>query len=83
MSTQISWQLTLLALLPMPRRADDQNAGLAIGCMRLFQPAQAAFFQPERPHAGESDQHPHDQSVYLEDRQSAVCGGCRRYRQEK
>ncbi|STV79096.1 ABC transporter ATP-binding protein [Klebsiella michiganensis] len=83
MSTQISWQLTLLALLPMPLMAlAIKRNGDALH--ERFRVAQAAFSSLNDRTPGEPDQHPHDQSLWS--RRPTVGAVCRRrrgYRGEK
>ena len=69
MSTQISWQLTLLALLPMPL--------MALAIKRNGERFTNVFAWPRRPFpaltiaTGEPDQHRMIKAFGLEDRQSA------------
>lgn len=59
--TQISWQLTLLALLPMPIMAlAIKRNGDALH-ERFFA---RAILTAERPYSGEPHQHPYDQSLW-------------------
>lgn len=70
MSTQISWQLTLFALLPMPVMAIMiKRNGDALH--ERFKLAQAAF-SSLNDRTGKPHQYPHDQSLWSEDRQSAL-----------
>lgn len=81
MSTQISWQLTLFALLPMPVMAIMiKRNGDALH--ERFKLAQAAF-SSLNDRTGKPHQYPHDQSLWSgRSPVGVICRGCRRYRQK-
>lgn len=82
MSTQISWQLTLFALLPMPVMAIMiKRNGDALH--ERFKLAQAAFSSLNDRTRGKPHQYPHDQSLWSgRSSVGVICRGCRRYRQK-
>lgn len=81
MSTQISWQLTLFALLPMPVMAIMiKRNGDALH--ERFKLAQAAF-SSLNDRTGKPHQYSHDQSLWSgRSSVGVICRGCRRYRQK-
>ncbi|VED28967.1 ABC transporter ATP-binding protein/permease [Escherichia coli] len=83
MSTQISWQLTLFSLLPMPVMAIMiKRNGDALH--ERFKLAQAAFSSLNDRTPGKPHQYPHDQSLWSgRSPVGVICRGCRRYRQKK